>query len=85
MEIIYTKDFKKSLEKFPIEISRLLKIQEERFKQNRRDHRLHIKKIRSLNYAFSLRITRRYRTFFYFYNNETAVFFDIDHRKDVYR
>lgn len=85
MQIIYTDDFKRSLNKLPKQIHRLLKIQEECFKNNWRDSRLHIKKVRSLDYAFSLRITRRYRAFFYFQDSETAVFFDIDHRKDIYR
>lgn len=85
MKIIYTDDFKKNFPKFPKEIRNLFKIQEERFRNNLRDPRLHIKKIRSLDYAFSLRITRRYRAFFYFQNPETVVFFDIDHRKDIYK
>ena len=85
MQIIHTDDFRRNLDKLPKQIHRLLKIQEERFKNNWRDPRLHSKKVRSLDYAFSLRITRSYRAFFYFQNPETAVFFDIDHRKDAYR
>ena len=84
MKIVYTEDFEKSLRKLPGEIQELFKIQESRFKQNQRDPRLHIKKIRSLDYALSLRITRRYRAFFYLQNLETTVFFDADHRKDIY-
>jgi mRNA-degrading endonuclease RelE of RelBE toxin-antitoxin system len=60
-------------------------IQKKRFRRNWRDPRLHIKKIRALPYALSFRITRRYRVFFYFQNVETAIFFEIDHRKDVYK
>ncbi len=84
MRIIRTNDFDFSLEKLPKEIARLLANREERFKINWRDARLHIKKVRSFNGVFSLRITRRYRAFFYFQNKETVIFFDIDHRKDVY-
>ena len=84
MKIVHTEDFEKNLRKLPGEIQKLFKIQENRFWQNQGDPRLHIKKIRSLDYALSLRITRRYRAFFYLQNLETAVFFDIDHRKDVY-
>jgi hypothetical protein len=35
--------------------------------------------------VFSLRIIRHYRAFFYFQNTDTAIFFGIDHRKDIYR
>jgi mRNA-degrading endonuclease RelE of RelBE toxin-antitoxin system len=85
MKIIYTDDFKKSLQKLPKEINRIFQTQETRFKDNWNDSRLHIKKIRILKYALSFRITRRYRAFFYFQDPETAIFFDIDHRKDSYR
>ncbi len=85
MNIIYTDDFQKNLGKLPKQIIRLFKIQEKRFQLNWHDPRLHVKKIRSLEYAFSLRITRRYRIFFYFQNKNTAIFFDIDHCKDIYK
>ena len=85
MQIIHTEDFDRNLDKLPKQMHRLLKIQEERFKNNWRDPRLHIKKVRSLENVFSLRITRHYRAFFYFQNTDTAIFFDIDHRKDIYR
>lgn len=85
MQIIHSEDFDRNLDGLPKQIQRFLTIQEERFKINWRDPRLHIKKIRTLENAFSLRITRRYRAFFYFQNPEIAIFFDIDHRKDIYR
>ncbi|MDP3726101.1 MAG: hypothetical protein Q8R36_02800 [bacterium] len=85
MKIIKTGDFIKAFQKLPSEIQRLSPIQENRFRNNWHDPRLHIKKIQSLPFAFSFRITRRYRVFFYLQNRETAVFFDVDHRKDVYR
>lgn len=85
MEIIKTIDFNKSFKCLPKEICRLYSIQEKRFKENWRDSRLHIKKVHSLGPALSFRITRRYRVFFYFQDTETAIFFDIDHRKDIYR
>lgn len=85
MEIIHTDDFEKALLKLPKAVNRLLKIQEERFRQNYRDPRLHVKKVRSLEQVFSFRITRRYRAFFYFRNSEKTIFFDIDHRKDIYK
>jgi len=85
MEIIKTDDFKRAFKKLPKEIKRLYDIQEKHFKENWRDSRLHIKKVRSISYALSFRITRRYRVFFYFQNTETVIFFEIDHRKDIYR
>ena len=85
MIIIRTVDFDSSLNKLPRGIKALYEKQEEIFKKYWRDSRLHIKKIRSLESAYSLRITRRYRAFFYFHTTDAAVFFEIDHRKDVYR
>lgn len=85
MEIIKTDDFNKTFKNLPKEIQQLYNIQEKRFKENWRDPRLHIKKVHSLDLVFSFRITRRYRAFFYFQNKETAIFFDIDHRKDIYK
>ena len=85
MEIIKTKDFQRTFSKLPKDIQALYEKQEKRFLENHRDSRLHIKKVRSLDYAMSFRITSRYRVFFYFQNSETAIFFEIDHRKDIYR
>lgn len=85
MEVIKTRDFIRVLEKLPREIQRLYAFQEERFRKNWRDPRLHIKKIRTLPDAMSFRITRRYRALFYFQNAETAIFFEVDHRKDIYQ
>ncbi|OGF21793.1 hypothetical protein A2Y83_02355 [Candidatus Falkowbacteria bacterium RBG_13_39_14] len=85
MEIIKTADFKKIFKKLPKEIQRLYISQEIKFKRNWRDSRLHIKKIKSLAQCFTFRITRRYRVFFYFQEEEKAIFFEIDHRKDIYR
>ncbi|MBI4133225.1 hypothetical protein HY478_01275 [Candidatus Uhrbacteria bacterium] len=85
MKVVKTDDFLKSLAALPKTIERLYRTQEERFRMNYRDPRLHIKSVRGLAHVLSLRITRRYRAFFYFQNAETAVFFDIDHRKDAYR
>ncbi|TSC56035.1 MAG: hypothetical protein Greene071421_54 [Parcubacteria group bacterium Greene0714_21] len=85
MEIIRTEDFEQSFRKLPSEIQRLYAVQKDRFLSNWRDPRLHIKKVKTLPYALSFRITRRYRVFFYFKDAETAVFFDVDHRKDIYR
>ncbi|MDO8522739.1 MAG: hypothetical protein Q7S12_00420 [bacterium] len=85
MKIIKSDDFSRAFEKLPQNVKRLFFIQETRFLINPGDPRLHIKKVRGLPLALSFRITRHYRTLFYFQDQITAVFFDIDHRKDVYR
>lgn len=85
MEIIKTEDLDKLFKKLPKKIQRLYFIQEKRLKNNWRDSRLHIKKVNTLPFVFSFRITRRYRVFFYFQKSETAVLFEIDHRKDIYK
>ncbi len=84
MVIHKTKDFVASLEKLPKETQKLFNRQENIFKANWLDGRLHTKRIKELPGVHSLRITRRYRALFYFRNNE-AVFFSIGHRKDIYR
>lgn len=85
MKIIKTPDFDRSFNKLQKNIQRLYLIQEERFLFNPRDPRLHIKKLKEFNEAFSFRITRKYRVLFYFQNLVAAIFFDVDHRKDAYR
>ncbi len=85
MNIIKTEDFQKFFVELPGEIQRLYQSQEERFIVDCRDPRLHIKKVKELSLAYSFRVTRRYRVLFYFQNTAAAVFFAIDHRKDVYR
>jgi len=85
MKINKTDDFDRAFKKLPQNVKRLFFVQEARFLINPSDHRLHIKKVRELPLALSFRITRHYRTLFYFQDQITAVFFDIDHRKNVYR
>jgi len=85
VNIIQTDNFVKSFRQLPLDIQRLYQIQEQRFLENWYDPRLHIKRVKSLSDALSMRITRRYRAFFYFQDPSTAIFFEIDHRKDVYR
>lgn len=85
MEVIKTDDFNRAFKKLPKEIQRLYTVQEKRFNKNWRDARLHIKKVRTIPLALSFRVTRRYRVFFYFQNAEAAIFFDLDHRKDIYK
>ncbi|MEK7629321.1 MAG: hypothetical protein AAB394_02235 [Patescibacteria group bacterium] len=85
MRIIQTDDFKRAFKKLPQAIQRLYQIQEDFFLTDWRSPRLHIKKNKTLKHVFSFRITRNYRVLFYFHTTDTAIFFDIDHRKDIYR
>jgi len=85
MIIIQTEDFDRAFKKLPADARHLYLIQYHRFQVNVRDPRLHVKKLQDEEGVFSLRVTRRYRVLFYFQNSDTAIFFDIDHRKDVYR
>jgi len=84
MVIQKTKDFIKEFGKLPTGIKKIYYKQEVIFKQNWLDARLHIKRNKELKGVYSFRITRRYRTFFYFRNSE-AIFFTIGHRKDIYK
>lgn len=84
MVIHKTKDFMEELEELPAEIRKLYRKQEAIFKRNWLDQRLHTKRLKEFSGAYSFRITRRYRVLFFFRDSE-AVFFNIGHRKDIYR
>ncbi len=83
MIIRKTKDFNKNLEKLPKEAKTIFQKQEAIFNKNWLDPRLHTKRIKELEGAYSFRVTRAYRVLFYFINRE-AVFFSIGHRRDIY-
>ncbi|MDO8650508.1 MAG: type II toxin-antitoxin system mRNA interferase toxin, RelE/StbE family [Candidatus Berkelbacteria bacterium] len=83
MRLIKTADFKKDLKSLPKDILVIITKQEKIFLKNWIDSRLHTKRIKELKGVFSFRITRQYRVLFRF-EEETAVFFKIGHRKDVY-
>lgn len=85
MKIIKTGDFEQAFSELQPSIKRLFLIQELRFLSNPQDPRLHIKKIKGLLFALSFRVTRNYRALFYFRDQNLAIIFDIDHRKDIYR
>ena len=85
MKIYYSSDFQKAYKRLPLSIHRTYQRQEDLFRSNWHDPRLHIKKLKEHTMTFSFRITRRYRVLFMFMDNDTALFSDVDHRKDVYR
>ena len=85
MNVIRTKGFDQSFGKLPREAKRLYLAQEQRFKENWKDPRLHVKKLHNFEHALSFRVTRNWRVLFYFQNKTAVIFFEIDNRKDIYR
>ena len=81
--IIFDEYFDKKLLKLPKNVINLYEKQKRIFSANWLDTRLHTKKLVGTNWH-SFRITRSYRVLFYFYDDQTVVFADIGHRKDVY-
>ncbi len=84
MTIYKTPIFLKRFEKLPKEVQTLYKRQELLFQESWLHPLIHTKKLDELPGAFSFRITRGYRVLFYF-RKETAIFFGIGHRKDIYK
>ena len=84
LSLYKTSDFEEGFKKLPREIKSLFYKQEKIFSNHWLDPRLHVKRIKELSGAYSFRITRRYRVFFYFQNPEKAIFFFVGHRKDAY-
>lgn len=85
MKISYADEFRKTFYDLPGEIRDLYREQEDRFRKNWRDPRLHVKKLKDHPFPFSFRITRRYRVLFAFIDINTVLFGTIGHRKDNYR
>jgi len=85
MKIVYADEFRKRFLALPLEIQRLYRRQEERFRKNARDPRLHVKKLKEHPYTFSFRITRHYRALFSFIDTDTVLLGAIGHRRDIYR
>ena len=83
INVIEIEDFKGKLEKLPNNIVKLYSKQKSIFEVSWLDARLHTKKLIGVN-GYSFRVTRNYRVLFYFQDDETVVFVDIGHRKDVY-
>lgn len=85
MKIIYAEEFWKQYRKLPAPIQRLYHRQENFFKNNWRDPRLHTAKLSDHPLPYSFRITRNYRVLFIFVDADTALLATIGNRKDVYR
>lgn len=85
MRVVYAAEFVQRFRELPLDARRLFRRQEEIFRQNWRDARLHTKRLAGHPVTFSFRITRRYRVLFIFIDHETVLFATIGHRRDVYR
>ena len=85
MRVVTTADFDRSLQELPASVRRLCAVQMTRLAADRRDPRLHLKKLHGLDGVYSFRVTRSYRALFYMSAADDLVLFEIDDRKDVYR
>lgn len=85
MKIVYADEFAKQFRQLPPRIQYLYRRQEELFRNNWRDPRLHVKKLRDHPLPFSFRITRSYRVLFVFINDDMVLFATIGHRKAIYK
>ena len=85
MTIHYTKQFAKSFKKLPAHIQKLAITQEDIFKKNPSDPRLHTKPLSgSLKGVSSFRVTREYRVLYSWKDKENVLFYEIGHRKWIY-
>lgn len=86
MKIAYSTSLERERKQLPKDIQKILEQQIKRFELDSKDPRLHIKKLHGTDVTvFSLRVTRNYRVLFYWEDKQTPVWFEIDHRKDIYR
>jgi len=83
-KIVEKPGIQKALDDLPSRIQDKYETQKERLKENRRDPRLHTKKLQGLDGVYSFRITRSYRGLFYFHTKDIIVIFSVGHRKDAY-
>ena len=86
MTIEYTSNFIRSFRRLPKEIQNLAIAQEEIFKINARDPRLHVKSLHGkLKNLWSFRVTRRYRVLFAWKSSSAVLFYEVEHRRFVYQ
>jgi mRNA-degrading endonuclease RelE of RelBE toxin-antitoxin system len=85
MQIIRTDDFTEMYNRLSPAVQRTLAAQLRRFETNVRHPSLHTKKLLDMDGVYSIRVGRSHRALFFFLENDSAVFFAIGHRKDIYR
>ncbi|MBI2346530.1 MAG: type II toxin-antitoxin system mRNA interferase toxin, RelE/StbE family [Deltaproteobacteria bacterium] len=85
MEIHYTSDFIRSLRGLPKETQRLAARQEEIFRKDPNDTRLHTKALKGrLKGFYSFRVTRNYRALYAWKETDVALFYEIGDRQYIY-
>jgi len=84
MRLIRTARFETMFEELPPSVRAMYREQETLLKNNPRDVRLHLKKLKGMDDTFSFRITRSYRALFV-WEGDTAWLFAIGDRKNIYR
>lgn len=84
--IRYTAGFSKALSKLPRNVRSDFEKAIIVFRANPADSRLHTKKLKGvLAGCYSMRVGREYRALFRLASRRAVEFFDIAHRKDIYR
>ena len=85
MTIHYTSSFIRGFRELPREIQKLAVRQEEIFRRNPDDPRLHRKTLKGrLKGLMSFRVTRNYRVLYAWKEKENALFYEIGDRKFIY-
>ena len=85
MNIHYTSHFVKGFKKLPKKIKEMAAEQENIFRQNPHDPRLHAKPLQGRLKGFlSFRVTRNYRVLFAWQDQHNVLFYEIGDRKFIY-
>lgn len=85
MIIHYSSTFLKGFQKLPKGIKELAARQEDFFRNNPDDPRLHVKPLKGrLKGLLSFRVTRNYRVLFSWKDKENVLFYEIGDRKFIY-
>ncbi len=85
LTIHYTSAFVNGFKKLPKDIKALAVEQEQIFRNNTQDPRLHLKALKGrLKGLYSFRITRNYRVLFAWKDKENVLFYEIGDRKFIY-
>lgn len=85
MEIHYSSDFTREFRALPKEIQRLAIRQEQIFRHDPNDPRLHTKALKGrLKGLYSFRVTRNYRVLYAWKEKDQVLFYEIGDRKYIY-
>jgi mRNA-degrading endonuclease RelE of RelBE toxin-antitoxin system len=84
MKLVYSESFNKQCNKLPESVQTQFQKQTELLVQNQRHPSLHFKKLQDKKNVYSIRIASSYRALFLL-QDDTAIFFALGHRKDIYR